>query len=200
MVKPFKNNDLYISGSLKFKKWRIEDVLEWQMGIAEINPLHIDRLTVSGSLKYPFYGQATTNKGIISHEILDKSVLNNPNGKPTLLIHSNNQNIVYLDTPFYLKDGHGATSVLQSKHLNRYTAFYLSGAIGKVIKAKFDYNAKATKIALKNTEIILPEKNGKPDYDLMAKIARAVEKTVIADVVAYANREMAAYKSVIQAA
>ena len=50
---------------------------------------------------HPFYGQATINHGIISYHQLTNKVLNNENGKPTILIHSNNQNIVYLETPFY---------------------------------------------------------------------------------------------------
>lgn len=58
-------------------------------------------------------------------------VLNNKDGKPTILIHSNNQNIVYLETPFYLKDGHGATSVLQSNMLNGKNALYIITCIKK---------------------------------------------------------------------
>ena len=52
-------------------------------------------------------------------------MLNNKEGKPTILIHSNNQNVIYLETPFYLKDGHGATSVLQSERLNEKNALYI---------------------------------------------------------------------------
>ena len=64
---------------------------------------------------------------------------------------SNNQNTVYLETPFYLKDGHGATSVLQSEKLNKLNALYFMSSIKKVILSKYSYNAKATKIELKNT-------------------------------------------------
>lgn len=148
------------------------ETLEWQTKIAEINPMHISQLTVSGSLKYPFYGQATQNNGIISYETLDETVLNNPKGKPTLLVHSNNQNIVYLETPFYLKDGHGATSVLQHEKLNKLNAMYFSTIISKVIKAKFDYNAKATKIGLKNTQILVPMQNGEIAFDYMERFVR----------------------------
>ena len=98
---------------MKTKKYKISDVLEWQSQ-KEIDPLKINELTVEGNFSYPFYGQSTTNNGIISFLTLTTDVLNNKFGKPTILIHSNNQNIVYLESPFYLKDGHGATSVLQS--------------------------------------------------------------------------------------
>jgi len=179
-------------------EFRIEDVLEWQRNISELNPLHLDALSVSDEKKYPFYGQATANNGIIEYRHLEDDVLNNKQGKPTILIHSNNQNTVYLDSPFYLKDGHGATSVLQSEHLDRMTAQFFMGAIKKVIFQKYTYNAKATKIELKNTEINLPIKaDNTPDYDYMRLVTSAIQKTVIKDVVDYADRNIATHHEVI---
>ena len=164
--------------------FKIEDVLVWQKNISELNPLHLDALTVSAEKKYPFYGQATSNNGIIEYRHLRDEVLNNSLSKPTILIHSNNQNTVYLDTPFYLKDGHGATTVLQSNDLNKMTAHFFIGSIKKVILQKYSYNAKATKIELKNTEINLPVKTGhRPDYDYMTLVITAMQKFVIKNLV-----------------
>lgn len=172
--------------AVEWGTFKIEDVLVWQKNISELNPLHLDSLTVSEEKKYPFYGQATTNNGIIEYRHLKDEVLNNKAGKSTILIHSNNQNTVYLDTPFYLKDGHGATSVLQSKYLNKITAQFLIGSIKKVISQKYTYNSKATKIELKNTEINLPVKfDGTPDYDYMTNVILAMQKVVIKNVVDY---------------
>ena len=152
---------------VKFKSFKLEDILIWQPQ-KEIDPLKISDLTIQGGALYPFYGQATLNNGIISYLSLTKNVLNNAEGKPTILIHSNNQNVVYLETPFYLKDGHGATSVLQSDVLNEKIALYLMTSIKKVITKKFSYNEKATKIALKNTFIQLPvTEEDEIDYDYM---------------------------------
>ena len=50
--------------------FKMEDVLVWQKNISELNPLHLDSLTISEEKKYPFYGQATTNKGIIEYHHL----------------------------------------------------------------------------------------------------------------------------------
>ncbi len=136
---------------MKTKQFKISEVLQWQPQ-KEIGPLKINDLTVEGDYSYPFYGQATTNNGIISFQTLTPKVLNNKDGKPTILIHSNNQNIVYLETPFYLKDGHGATSVLQSEKLNEKNALYIITCIKKVITKKFAYNEKATKVALRSEE------------------------------------------------
>ena len=163
---------------MKFKKFKIIEVLNWQSQ-KEIDPLKIKKLTVESNQKFPFYGQATINNGIIDYLSLTDKVLNNKDGLPTILIHSNNQNIVYLETPFYLKDGHGATSVLQSPHLNENVALYLITCIKKVITEKFTYNEKATKIALKNTEIELPIKSDESiDYDYMEEYVKNLkEKT-----------------------
>ena len=181
-------------------KFKIEDVLTWQNGISELNPLHLDSLTVSADKRYPFYGQATNNNGIIEYRHLKDEVLNNQAGKPTILIHSNNQNTIYLDTPFYLKDGHGATSVLQSEYLNKKTAQFLMGSIKKVIFQKYTYNAKATKIELKNTEIDLPiNADHTPNYDYMSLVISAMQKVVIKKVVDYLDVRIEKTNEVIYA-
>ena len=182
---------------IEWRVFRMEDVLEWQPQ-KEIDPLKLDKLKDKNQKLYPFYGQATLNNGIISYNQLVEKVLNNKEGKPTILIHSNNQNTIYLESPFYLKDGHGATSVLQSKKLNKLNALYFMSSIKKVILSKYSYNAKATKIELKNTLISLPSVQGKPMYDYMEVFIRAVQKLVIKDVVQYAERKVAATRAVVK--
>lgn len=183
---------------VSWKTFKIEDILVWQRSIIELNPLHLDSLSISEEKKYPFYGQSTTNNGIIEYRDLKSEVLNNKLGKPTILIHSNNQNIVYLETPFYLKDGHGATSVLQSKYLDKIIAQFLTGSIRKVILQKYEYNAKATKIELKKTEIELPIKSDNtPDYEYMRRLISATQKMVIKNLVLQAEREIEMTRKVI---
>lgn len=181
---------------IEWTEFKIEDILDWQQKIAELNPLHLDSLSVSDEKKYPFYGQSTVNNGIIEYRHLTDDVLNNKGGKSTILIHSNNQNTVYLETPFYLKDGHGATSVLQSDYLNKRNALFFISSIKKVILNKYSYNAKATKIELKNTLIHLPTQNQQPNYAVMETLISAIQKLVIKDVVLYADRKIAATKTV----
>lgn len=113
---------------MKFCDFKLDKLFQWQSQ-KEIDPLKISSLEDHKMEKYPFYGQATIDNGIISYLSLCDDVLNNKEGKPTILIHSNNGNIIYLETPFYLKDGHGATSVLQSPNLDENTALYLITAL-----------------------------------------------------------------------
>jgi hypothetical protein len=184
--------------SVSWGTFKIEDILVWQKKIAELNPLHLNSLSVSKDEKYPFYGQATINNGIIEYRHLKDECLNNNLGEPAILIHSNNQNIVYLDTPFYLKDGHGATSVLQSEYLDKMTAQFIMSSIGKVILQKYEYNAKATKVELKNTDINLPIKSDNtPDYDYMSLIISAMQKVVIKSIDLDAERKIEATREIV---
>ena len=169
----------------------------WQTGISEIDPLKLNELYDKTSEKYPFYGQAIENNGIISYESLNNEVLNNKNSLPTILVHSNNQNIVYLETPFYLKDGHGATSVLQNDKMNSDIALYIMTCIRKSIENRFDYNAKATKIGLKNTVVEIPFYNKNVDYEYMKKFIQTIKKLVVKDVVKYTDKKIRATKVVI---
>jgi hypothetical protein len=182
-------------GKIEFGEFKIEEVLKWQPQ-KEIDPLKLDDLKDELESKYPFYGQSTTNNGIISYNQLTKKVLNNTEALPTILIHSNNQSIVFLEKPFFLKDGHGATSVLQSEKLNRINQMCIVASIDKVIKRKYSYNHKATKIELKNTFIQLPIKNNQPDYEIMDTLISAIQKLVIKDVVLYADRKIEGAKGV----
>ena len=52
-------------------------------------------------------------------------------------------------------------------------------SIDKVIKIKYSYNNKATKIELKNTIIQLPANNHQPDYTMMEIFISAIQKLVI---------------------
>ncbi|HFU4000892.1 TPA: restriction endonuclease subunit S [Streptococcus suis] len=180
-----------------YTQFELNKVFEWVKGISEINPLHLDDLEDLSQPVYPFYGQATTNNGIISYRRLRSDVLNNTDALPTLLIHSNNQNMVYLESPFYLKDGHGATSVLQSPNLNRYTALYFITATKKVIEKRFNYNAKATKIGLKQTQIELPILDEQVDYTFMSDFIKVIEKLVIKDLVEWTDKKIQATKEVV---
>jgi len=178
----------------KWEEFRLSDVFGWQKQ-KEIDPLLLNKLKVSEEKSYPFYGQATLNKGIITYCELKNEVLNNADGKPTILIHSNNQNTVYLETPFYLKDGHGATSVLQAEFLNKLNALYIITSIKKVISKRFSYNAKATKVGLKNTIVRLPvTSEGELDILYMEAYIKAQQKLAISNMVQKLDLKIATTK------
>lgn len=74
---------------------------------------------------------------------------------------------------------------MQSDKLNKSNQIFIISAIEKVIKSKYSYNNKATKIELKNTFISLPIKNGKVDYNFMENFINTIEEEHIAQLNTY---------------
>lgn len=74
--------------------------------------------------------------------------------------------------------------------------FFIS-VIDKVIKLKYSYNNKATKIELKNSIISVIVKNNYPDYEMMEIFISAIQKLVIKEVVLYTDRKIAATTKVV---
>ena len=62
---------------------------------------------------------------------------------------------------------------------------FIVASIDKIIKNKYSYNHKATKIELKNTVIKLPTKNGKIDFGFMESFIVELEAERITELEAY---------------
>ena len=62
---------------------------------------------------------------------------------------------------------------------------FIIGVIDKVIKTKYSYNNKATKIELKNSIINLPIKKGKIDFEFMERFIAELEAQRIAELEAF---------------
>lgn len=177
--------------------FKLRDLFEWRRNI-EFSPLKLNEYTKYNEEAHPFVGQSTTNHGVIGFYSLKKELLNNSVSAPTILIHSNNQSIQFIDTPFYLKDGHGATSILQSKYLSRKTAPYFQTLISNNIKSRFSYNGKATKINLKNTMINLPvNSEGSVAIELIKSYMNVIEKLTVQNLVSESKTYNDAFNSFI---
>ena len=158
-----------------WKEFQLTEVLNLQRQV-EISPIQAYFDNTNSTDQYPFYGQSKINNGIISYISLDKKYLNNIEGRYAILIHSNTHECVYADRPFYLKDGHGATSIFSNDKLDKYSTLYIMSVLSKTMSGSFDYDKKATKEALKKLKIRLPvDSNGDPDYDHMSGFMKALE-------------------------
>ncbi len=135
----------------------------------EISPIYAYNKNTQRGEKYPFYGQSSENNGIISYISLeDEKLLNNKENEPIIMIHSNNHLSFYVNSPFYLKDGHGATSLFTNENLNEYNIFFIISILNKTMESKFDYSLKATKEKLNSLKIRLPvDCNKQPDWKYM---------------------------------
>lgn len=96
----------------------------------------------------------------------------------------------------YGADDHVA--VVHTENVPMKASVFITSAIHKAAHTgKFDYGHNFYAKDADELNIMLPTKNGKPDYDSMETLISAIQKLVIKDVVLYADRKIKATKDVI---
>lgn len=92
----------------------------------------------------------------------------------------------------YGADDHVA--VVHTEAVPMKASIFLTSAIHKAAHTgKFDYGHNFYAKDADALDIMLPTKDGKPDYDAMSTLISAVQKLVIKDVVKYADKKTKAY-------
>ena len=174
-----------LSGSLNWQPFNLKDLF----GAATRGKRLKSTDRISGSLPFVTAGEANTG---ISDFI----------GNPVTKFKANTVTIDMFGSAKYRNYEYGAddhVAVVHSQIWQKHAVLFLTAAIHKVANAgQFSYSRNFYAKDADELNILLPEKNGKPDTDLMAQIGRAIEKLVIADVVQFNERELAAYESVVQ--
>ena len=172
-----------LSGSLK--EFTIKDLFK--------NIQQGERVTkaeqISGNLNFVMSG--TTQTGVVGS--IGNAVTRFPKNAITIDIFGN---VFYRNYEFGASDDVGVYWNNENNSFNKHAMLYLAASLRKSLAGRFDYGYKLRASKSHNLTCWLPEKNGKPDTDLMAQIGRAIEKLVIADVVQFNERELAAYESV----
>ena len=96
----------------------------------------------------------------------------------------------------YGADDHVA--VVHTENLNKYAAIFVTTACHKSAhNGQFNYGHNFYAKDADSLNIMLPAKNGKPDYEAMETFISAVQKLVIKDVVKYADDRIAAAKDTV---
>lgn len=171
-----------------FKQTKLIDVLYWIPGIKRVKPIDIASYRIDSDEKYPFFGQSSTNNGIIEYMSIDSKFLNNVERNVYLLVASNNHSINIVTEPFYLKEDHAATSTIGHEKMTLRTALYIKSSIFHVFAKIFDYNAKATQDILKNTVVTLPfisESDNELDWVFMEQYVERIEKQYVKRIEGY---------------
>lgn len=98
----------------------------------------------------------------------------------------------------YKYGGDDHIAVVHTEKLSKYAAIFITAAIHKSSHTgKFDYGHNFYAKDADELWISLPAKDKQPDYDRMQTIISAIQKLVIKDVVAYADKKIAATKTVV---
>lgn len=98
----------------------------------------------------------------------------------------------------YHYGGDDHIAVVHTEKLPKFASIFVTAAIHKSSHTgKFDYGRNFYAKDANELSINLPVKNSQPDYAFMETLISAIQKLVIKDVVDYADKKIAACKSVI---
>ena len=98
----------------------------------------------------------------------------------------------------YKYGGDDHIAVVHTENLPKFASIFVTTAIHKAsYTGKFDYGRNFYAKDADELNISLPTQNHQPDYETMNTFISAIQKLVIKDVVAYADRKIAATKQVI---
>lgn len=98
----------------------------------------------------------------------------------------------------YKYGGDDHIAVVHTEQLSKYASIFVTTAIHKSShNGQFDYSNNFYASDADELNIMLPIKNGAPDYDAMAILVSAIHKLVIKDIVMYTDKKVAATKEVI---
>ncbi len=139
----------------------------------------------------PFVMAGVTNTGVVNY--ISNPVASFPKNSITIDIFGNT---------FYRSYDFGAgddTGVYWNESINysKESMLFFTSTIAKSLIGKFDFGKKLRSSQSLDFKIFLPTKNNQPDYATMETFISAIQKLVIKDVVLYAERKIAATKSVV---
>ncbi|MDR1562890.1 MAG: restriction endonuclease subunit S, partial [Dysgonamonadaceae bacterium] len=179
------------NGKVEFEGFKIG-------GLFEINPTkwlkYSNDELLKGNGKIPLVSNSSTENGIMGYS---EFAANNKGNTLTC-----SDTTMGADTMFYQKDDFIGYSHIQNlvpkfDGFNKYVAMQIITSSRIATMGKFNYGAKFNREAMKKTKIFLPiTTNNQIDFAFMQTLISAVQKLVIADVVRYADRKIAATKMV----
>ncbi|MDK4680247.1 restriction endonuclease subunit S [Kingella negevensis] len=173
-----------LSGSLNWKMFNLKELF----GSATRGKRLKSDDRISGSLPFVTAGEASTGISAFIGNSVD-------------VFKSNTVTIDMFGSAKYRNYEYGADdhiAVVHTDKIAKHAVLFATAAMHKVANAgQFSYSRNFYAKDADELNIMLPEKDGEPDWEFMALIGRAIEKCVIADVVAFNEREMAAYEQVI---
>ena len=138
----------------------------------------------------PFVMSGITNTGVVGY--ISNPVARFPSNSITIDIFGNS---FYRGYAFGAGDDTGVYWNDEIPYSPKIMLFF-TAAMEKALQSKFSYGKKLRSSQSNAFKMLLPIKNGKPDYHAMELLISAIQKLVIKDIVRYADLKIAGVKKV----
>jgi Type I restriction modification DNA specificity domain len=176
--------------NVKFEEFNVIDVFD----VKNTGNI-LSRDIVENSGDTPYLCASSENNAVSSYISYDEEFLDKGN---CVFIGGKTFVVTYQEKDFYSNDSHNLVLYLKNKEKrSKLNQLYLATCINKSLQHKYSWGDSISNKKIQKDKVSLPVKNQQPDYTIMETFISAIQKLVIKDVVLYANRKMAASKTVV---
>ncbi|BAW18611.1 Type II restriction modification system specificity subunit [Mycoplasmopsis bovigenitalium] len=170
--------------NIKWVEYRIGDLFDSENGDFDIQKSHINDVG-----EYVITA-GVTNNGILGKTNISAKVING--GTITIDMFGNS---FYRDFKYKMVTHARVFSLIPKFNMNKEQGLYIVNSF-KYLIFEFGYGNMCSWDKIQNRKIQLPTKDGKIDFEYIELFITAVQKSVIKDVVIYANNKISATKNV----
>ncbi len=143
----------------------------------------------------PYLCASTENNGVNSYISYNADFLEDGN---CIFIGGKTFVVSYQKDDFFSNDSHNLALYLKDFEADKSNQLYLATCIRKSLAHKYSWGNSISNAKIKGDKVMLPVRDGAPDYGAMQDFISAVQKLVIKDVVKYADKKICATKKVLK--
>lgn len=134
----------------------------------------------------PFVASGAENNGVMKH--CSPKDEEKPDEGNCITVSPVDGTAFYQPTAFLGRGGAGSSIViLRSASLNKYNGVYLARCISNTCQRKYSYGRMGSQERVREEKIMLPTKNGEPDFEYMSDYAKSLMTNMYEKYVAYDN-------------
>lgn len=143
----------------------------------------------------PYLCASAENNGVSSYISYNADFLEDGN---CIFIGGKTFVVSYQKYDFFSNDSHNLALYLKDFEADKSNQLYLATCIRKSLAHKYSWGNSISNAKIKGDKVMLPVRDGVPDYAAMQDFISAVQKLVIKDVVKYAEDKINATKKVVK--
>ena len=143
----------------------------------------------------PYLCASAENNGVSSYISYNADFLEDGN---CIFIGGKTFVVSYQKYDFFSNDSHNLALYLKDCEAEKSNQLYLATCIRKSLAHKYSWGNSISNAKIKGDKVMLPVRDGAPDYAAMQDFISAVQKLVIKDVVKYAEDKINATKKVMK--
>ena len=143
----------------------------------------------------PYLSASQSNNSVASYIEYNRDMIDKGN---SIFIGGKTLVISYQEQDYFSNDSHNlALYIKDGKAVEKKKQLFMVACLYKSLKPLYTWGNSISNKKIQKDIVMLPTKNGTPDYDFMNTYIKAIEKLVIKEVVLYVEKKIQATQEVV---